>query len=363
MRNIKKLIVKYNGKVVGYLVDVNNKAVFQYDEQWIKTGFSISPIHLPLTNKIFNNPLKELRNMYGVFCDSLPDGCGELILRRMLTKKNINYDKWSPLQKLMLISPNGLGALTYEPSEWVEDDKLNIDLDELAKAVLHIYNDKETNKDLDELYCLGASSGGARPKAHVEINNEYYIVKFPCSLDQKDIGKKEYEANQLAKACGINVNEFKLFPSKTCSGYFGAKRFDRKGDKRVHMISLSSVLETTHRVPNLDYIHLLQVINMICCDKSDLYEGYRRMCFNVFYKNRDDHGKNFSFIYDNGYKLSPAYDLTSTNDNCEHEMTVNGKGKPTEKDLLDVAKQMKMSLSKCQEIINKVKQVLKKHNS
>lgn len=74
------------------------------------------------------------------------------------------------------------------------------------------------------------------------------------------------------------------------------KRFDRKNNKRVHMISLSALLETTHRIPNLDYSHLFQVIENICPDKDDIYEAYRRMCFNVFYKNRDDHGKKF-FLY------------------------------------------------------------------
>lgn len=31
---------------------------------------------------------------------------------------------------------------------------------------------------------------------------------------------------------------------------------------------------------------------------DDLYEAFRIMCFNVIYENKDDHGKNFTFIYD-----------------------------------------------------------------
>jgi len=93
-----------------------------------------------------------------------------------------------------------------------------------------------------------------------------------------------------------------------------------------------------------------------------MYEAYRRMCFNVFYGNKDDHGKNFSFLYDEkkgGYRLSPAYDLTETPDKPEHEMTVNGSGKPTEKNLLETAKIMKLSAEECNKIICKVKQTLK----
>jgi len=81
-------------------------------------------------------------------------------------------------------------------------------------------------------------------------------------------------------------------------------------------------METSHRIPNLDYTHLLQVIEKICIDKEDLYEAFRRMCFNVFFGNKDDHGKNFAFLYDEslgGYKLSPAYDITKTPDKAEHE--------------------------------------------
>lgn len=58
------------------------------------------------------------------------------------------------------------------------------------------------------------------------------------------------------------------------------------------MISLSSLLETTHKIPNLDYSHLFQVIQHISIDQNDMYEAYKRMCFNVLFKNKDDHGKN-----------------------------------------------------------------------
>ena len=86
------------------------------------------------------------------------------------------------------------------------------------------------------------------------------------------------------------------------------------------------------------------------------------MCFNVLHINRDDHGKNFSFIYDENikdYRLSPAYDLTSTPNKFEHEMTVNGNGLPTEKDLIDIAKKFKLSLSTCENIITNIKIILK----
>lgn len=58
---------------------------------------------------------------------------------------------------------------------------------------------------------------------------------------------------------------------------------------------------------------------------------YRLMCFNVYAHNRDDHSKNFTFLYDDDkgvWKLSPAYDLTYSNSlGGEHATSVNGNGR------------------------------------
>lgn len=361
---VKKLTVKYNNRIVGYLAELKNGNIaFQYDDEWIRSGFSISPFSLPLTKEVFvNNHPEKFNGLFGVFWDSLPDGWGELLVRRMLNKYGINFDKLSPLQKLSIVNKNGLGALEYEPNKNLQDTSEDYNLDEIAKEAEKILNDDTENVDLDSIFNLGGSSGGARPKAHITYETQEWIVKFPCQIDPKDIGEREYRANRLAKACGINVNEFRLFDSKICSGFFGAKRFDRTNTQKIHMISLSALLETTHRVPNLDYGHLFQVIQNICVDKEDMYEAFKRMCFNVFYKNRDDHGKNFSFLYDEtagGYRLSPAYDLTSLPNKPEHEMMVNGNGKPTEHDLLEIAKTFKLSLKRFTEIVENTKAVLK----
>ena len=307
MKDIKKLTVKYNGRIVGYLAYVGNRLAFQYDDNWIANGFSISPLSLPLSNKVYYPKDNTFHGLFGVFHDSLPDGWGEVLVRRMLMNKKIEYDNLNALQKLMLINKDGLGALTYEPSESFDNDKIHFNIDELATSAANIYDDHTTTKNLDVIYRFGGSSGGARPKAHLKINNDYYIVKFLCRNESKNTGMQEYQANMLAKKCGINVNECTIFDSKLCKGYFAAKRFDRDKDgKRIHMISLSSLLETTHRIPNLDYLHLFQVIKMFCKNKEDLYEAYRRMCFNVLYGNLDDHGRNFALLYDEklkGYKL------------------------------------------------------------
>lgn len=357
IEQVKKLEVKYNGVTVGYLAEVQDgRIAFQYDDAWIKKGFSISPFSLPLSKQIYINGKDNFGGIYGVFHDSLPDGWGELLVKRMLAKMGINYDSLSPLTRLSLVSGNGLGGLSYEPTQVQKEKDSDIDLDFIASEADKILNDGAASESLDEIYRLGGSSGGARPKAHLSIDGDEWIVKFPCRLDPVNVGEEEYKANLLAKECGIAIAECRLFPSVRCTGYFGSKRFDRIGEKRVHTVSLSSLLETSHRIPNLDYMHLFQVIQKICVDQDDLYEAYRRMCFNVIYGNKDDHGKNFSFIYDEkqkGYRLSPAYDITRTPDKAEHEMTVNGSTNPMEKDLEEVAEIIGIQKKKCNEILDR----------
>ena len=82
----------------------------------------------------------------------------------------------------------------------------------------------------------------------------------------------------------------------------------------------------------------------------------------MFYGNRDDHGKNFAFLYNEekgGYELSPAYDITLTPNKPEHEMTVFGNGRPAEIDLLKIAKEIKLSIKECKEILEIVKYTLR----
>ena len=60
-----------------------------------------------------------------------------------------------------------------------------------------------------------------------------------------------------------------------------------------------------------------------------------------------------------GYVLSPAYDLTKTLNKLEHEMTVNGNANPTKEDLLNIGKQINLSIKLCNEIIEKILNVIR----
>lgn len=343
MDKYKYLKVFYNDILVGTLAKTPERVVaFEYDLNWLNNGFSISPFSLPLIKKVFIPKYEPFDGLFGVFNDSLPDGWGRLLVDRLFLKNKINPVEIDNLNRLAVVQESGMGALTYKPEHrfQTENDVSNLDI--LAQECSKIL-ESQNSDNLDELFQLGGSSGGARPKILTSIDNEDWIIKFPSSIDSKNIGEKEYQYSLCAKDCGINMTETKLLPSEICSGYFGIKRFDRKNGKKVHMVSASGLLETSHRLPNLDYNLLMKLTLELTRNYEDIEQLFRLMCFNVFAHNRDDHSKNFSFLYDDNKKewhLSPAYDLTySSSFNGEHATTINGEGKnPNLDDILAVAK-------------------------
>ncbi len=370
MDNYKYLKVYFNETLVGTLATTkDNLVAFEYDENWLNNGFSISPFSLPLEKKVFIPKYEPFNGLYGVFNDSLPDGWGRLLVDRLFLKNKINPNSIDSLNRLAVVQNSGMGALTYKPEHHFEIAEKDYDLDVLASECSKIL-ESENSDNLDELFKLGGSSGGARPKILTKINGEDWIIKFPSSLDSKNIGEQEYNYSLVAKDCGINMPETKLFPSKNCSGYFGVKRFDRtQNGEKVHMVSVSGLLETSHRLPNLDYNILMKLTLELTKNYQDVEQLFKLMCFNVFAHNRDDHSKNFSFLFDTNkteWHLSPAYDLTySSSFNDEHATTINGEGKnPTIDDILDVGKNIgiKPTLAKniALEIQEKCKSLTKK---
>ena len=347
MNKIKQLDVFYNERKVGTLALYKKQlAAFEYDKDWIENGFPISPFSLPLEKRIFLPKIDPFGGLFGVFADSLPDGWGRLLVDRLMLKNHIDPVGVGNLNRLAIVGNSGMGALSYRPDIQLNASSSVMGLDQIAEECENVLK-TEYSADLDQLFQLGGSSGGARPKILTAIDNEEWIIKFPSYDDKKNIGKQEYEYSVCAKECGIEMTETKLFPSERCEGYFGTKRFDRKRGSgnamiKIHMLSVSAVLETSHRIPNLDYHLLMKLTLEITKDFSEVMKLYRLMCFNVFAHNRDDHSKNFSYLYDeqeSRFILAPAYDLTYSNSlNGEHATTVNGNGlNPDMEDILAVA--------------------------
>ena len=374
MKKINRLSVFFNNgcqkTLVGTLALYKERlAAFSYSDEWLSSGFSISPFSLPLEKKVFIPDWEPFGGLHGIFNDSLPDGWGRLLVDRLLLRNGIQPESLSVLDRLAIVGSSGMGALTYEPENFLTDSPvLPSDYDELASECERILNSElsENDKDnLDSVFAAGGSSGGARPKVFAKIDGEDWIVKFPSSVDSKEIGLEEYEYCACAKKCGISVSETRLFPSKKCSGYFGTKRFDRNnfGAGRVLMASASALLETSHRIPNLDYNTLFLLTLKLTKNNADLENLFRLMCFNVFAHNRDDHSKNFSWLYNESQKqwqISPAYDLTYSNSiGGEHATTIDGEGKnPSLENLLSVAQKNGIKHSRAKEIAGDVNSVV-----
>lgn len=349
---------------VGTLAETEHRAAFQYSEEWMTSGFSISPFSLPLSGQVYVPEYQPFEGVFGVFADTLPDGWGRLIVDRYIKEKlKLNVSEISSFQRLMLVSESGMGALRYQPSEEIRNSAFSGDYDKLAEECRELLEEKDV-KDLDTLFQYGGSSGGARPKIHTRIDDEDWIIKFPSSYDGKNIGLQEYEYSLCAKACGIEMSDTRLFDSDICGGYFGTKRFDREKDgSRIHMVSVSGLLETSHRYPNLDYNQLMKLTMILTQDINEVKKMFDLMCFNIYAHNRDDHSKNFSFLYnlkDACWKLSPAYDLTYSNSiGGEHATTVNGEGKaPKMEDILAVAEEAEIDRVYARKRANEIQDIV-----
>lgn len=372
MKTDRYLRVFYKDRLVGTLaLTREKKAAFEYADEWLEEGFPISPFSLPLKKQVFIPAKDYFHGLFGVFADSLPDAWGNILLNRLLKKNGVNPDQMDILDRLSIVGSSGMGALAYQPEIPLGEEGSGLDLDYLAEQCQNILQTEYT-EELDRLYRLGGTSGGARPKILTQIDGEDWIIKFPAGrIDGEESGFMEYEFAQCAAACGIRMSETRLFPSQKCKGYFGTKRFDRarrKGaDKteKVHMLTAAALLELDFEQPSLDYHSLMKLTKILTGNhQEDMRSMFRRMCFNVFAHNRDDHSKNFSFLYDEEkdcWRLSPAYDLTySTTYYGEHTTTVDGEGaSPGRKDLLAVGIAAGLGKRYCEEAADEIQETVR----
>jgi len=380
MGQVKKIIVSilFNEEEIelGELVSDAKDIYFKYYADFIKRGLEISPFKLKLNSEINKSDAIPFDGLFGVFADSLPDGWGKLLLDRALTAKSVDIDDMTMLDRLSYIGSNGMGALIYRPE--IKDEshqEFKLELDEIAKATNQIITGTSTDV-LDELYKLGGSSGGARPKILVGYNSisqhligvektlpidyKHWLIKFPSSSDRLDIANIEYAYYKMALDAGIEMSESKLFKGKSGKAYFGTKRFDRIGNKRLHLHSAAGIMHDNFRLSNLDYGNLMDCAFKLEQDVRAYEKILRLAAFNVFAHNRDDHSKNFSFLMDaqGSWKVAPAYDLTfsSSGHGMHSTMVAKESANPTKKHLMQLADYFKVK--NASSIIDQVQNVI-----
>jgi len=265
----------------------NRLAMFEYDADWIRNGFSISPFHLPLEQQLFIANAKPFEGNFGVFDDSLPDGWSALVLDRHLRAQGKSLASLNLLEQLMFVGSRGRGALEYRPDKSTFEEQDVIDLDRMAEESQRVLN-TDFSGDLDKAWQRGGSSGGTRPKVFVHCDGAEWLVKFRDRTDPPDVGKIEYETSLIARECGIEMAETRLFEGK----YFGTKRFDRTEDGgKLHVISLSALMNLDYHLPSADYGHLFWACSQLTHSVKELWKVFRLMTFNLIIGNCDDHVK------------------------------------------------------------------------
>lgn len=208
---------------------------------------------------------------------------------------------------------------------------------------------------IKELYLSGGSPGGARLKAVFAKNGTIFrsgynnipdgfdgwIVKFFGKKDSENMGKIEMAYSDMERDAGIKMSETELIELKIKNKkyfFFSTKRFDRNKNKKIHVASLSGLLYASHRVPSLGYQDIFNLTKTICVKSENIEQLSNQMIFNVICHNKDDHTKNFTYLYsDNQWGISPAYDLVFSNSFSNQHMTdINGNGNPNINDISNI---------------------------
>ena len=361
MNDIKQIEVIFHNRLVGRLAMTKETlCAFEYSPEWLNSGFSISPFELPLRNGVFIAKPRPFDGGFGVFDDCLPDGWGLLILDRYLQQQGISPSSLTLLDRLALVGSSGRGALEFRPDKSVVNKQEYADFEKLALKAEQILNsDDYTGEGIEEFQHRGGSPGGARPKIFTRYGNKEWLVKFRAKHDPKRIGRQEYQYSLLAKECGLEMPETRLLEEK----YFGVERFDRSANGKFHVISIAGLIGADYRMPCIDYSHIFKVCSILSHNMAELWKVYRLMVFNYLIANKDDHAKNFAFIYRDGeWHFAPAYDLLPSDGmNGYHTTSINDSIEPKKDDLIVVAEKSGLNRKEAEIIFEEIKAKVSSH--
>lgn len=366
-------------------------ASFQYTPEFIQTGIEVSPILMPLSDRIYSFPelsSQTFLGMPGLLADALPDRFGRALLDQWLAMNN--RIQANPVERLCYQGKRCMGALEFAPAQNRGFDETSIievaSLVKVASDVLHNRAILQTNmgqpsEALMDILRVGTSAGGQRAKAVIAYNDEtkevrsgqldapkgfdYWLLKLDGVTnsqlgDPQHYGEIEYVYYLMAKLSGINMTECRLLHENN-RAHFMTRRFDRVNGEKVHMQTLCGLTHSDYNVRNsCSYEQAFAYMRQLYLPYPQAEEFFRRMVFNVVACNQDDHTKNISFLMDKAGKwsLSPAYDMSwAYNSNGlwtqTHQMSIRGKQNDiTREDLLEVARQM--NINHANELIDQV---------
>lgn len=383
--------VKLWNKDVGLLSWDDNKgcSVFQFDKDFMQYGWNIAPLIAPLDSAYVQKSFPMSGNkekLYGglpeFIADSLPDYWGNIVFQKWIEANHLQPKSVNAVDRLSFIGKRAMGALEFQPAHIQEDASINIELSSLYELANRLFLDRQdinidmsNNLIMEDLYKVGTSAGGQRPKAIIGMDEDtgiirsgqadlppnfnHYILKFDTGKrNELPITKVEMAYYLMAKDAGINMMPSKLVEIEGTKNFM-TQRFDRQNGKKIHtqtLAAMSSFADT--------YEDLFVVGRKLNLSADEQSQQYRRMVFNVIAENVDDHTKNFSFIMlPNGeWHISPAYDIVFSADPDSHfyrnhELTILGKRKNiTKQDLLLFAQ--RQDIKNAASIIDEVTEVV-----
>lgn len=366
------------GHTIGAVSGTTSGYGFQYTPEWKRSGVELSPLLMPTSDnqQVFTfRGLSEqtFQGLPPMLADALPDKFGNSVVDAWLAAQGVDRSRITPLDRLAYLGGRGMGALEFIPDRGPQAPASTaLDLSQLifaARAVLAgtLEDDRHTEDALTQMISVGASAGGARAKALVNINDatqeirsgqippasgeKAWLLKFDgVGLDHQlgdsqQYTRIEYGYSLMARAAGITMAPTRLLHENGRS-HFLTQRFDRNVGERIHMQSLCGLAAVDFNLIAVnDYAQLFTTAQSLQLGEDAMTEIFRRMAFNVAAANHDDHSKNHSFLLHDGgqWQLSPAYDITYARDAGnlwlgQHLMGVNGKfSNITRSDLLTVA--------------------------
>lgn len=383
---------------------------FQYDSGFLKKGWDLSPIKMPVSQGSIIYSFPELRKgrnetedcfkgLPGMLSDSLPDRYGNKLINIWLARHGRLEGSMNPVEKLCFIGIRGMGALEFEPAQFNTGTRtfsLEIDsLIEIAKKMLYDRKSfittlsKDEEKAMTEILRIGTSAGGARPKAviayHPQTGDvrsgqanapkgyEHWLLKLDGVSGEQfgessGWGRVEYAYYLMAKHCNIDISESRLL-EENGRAHFMTRRFDRDGNEKHHILSLCGIQHYDFNdMYGYSYEQVFQTMRQLRLTYPEFEQMFKRMVFNVIATNYDDHTKNFSFILkkDTNWRLAPAYDLCFSFDPSSYwvsqqTLSVNGKRHNILKeDMITIAKQN--NIKKGVQIIDEINSVVRNWN-
>ena len=334
------------GRRLGAVAELEDRSiVFEYTSDFRRSGLEVSPLHLPLAT---SGPVAfpDLRRrpafngLPGLLADALPDAYGNAVIRAYYAARGQEALALSPVQRLLYVGDRAIGALTFRPALELPIRPAEEEALEVAALVRASRRVIEGDPDVavPEIYQVGASAGGMRPKAVVLYDrargmlrsgfaeagpgDEPFLLKFDGVGDDVPEGRMgepqpfnriEAAYARLAVAAGVDMAQVEILPGCEPYAHLLIRRFDREGELRLHQHTLGGLLHVDFNdVGASSYEEYMRTILRLGLPPAAVDEGYRRMVFNVVAVNQDDHVKNLSFRMrpDGSWSLTPAYDLT-----------------------------------------------------